>query len=974
MGRSVFESAERRRARRLGKPDISVAVQVEIRARRRENQDVTPATSAELIGRERELATLARFVEGLERGPGALLLRGEPGIGKTVLWRAGIRAAEESEASVLVARCAQTELPLAFGGLCDLLDGAPSEVVESLPEPQRHALAVVDGREAAAENASQHLVLPRAFLGLLRGLAARGPIVLAIDDVQWLDPASRRLIAYACARFGDAPIGVLATHRGAGDPLELRRALDDAAVDVVVASLTARQIHSLVRTRLDVRLPRAWIERVHAASGGNPMFALEFAQVASAPCGPLSLPQSLAALVSYRLEALSADVLALLAATAAAERPTVAVLQAVSGKAAALLDEAAAADALTVRADGVVEFTHPLLGEAAYAAVSPATRQDLHRRLARSSTDPEERARHVALSTFEPDDDAAHLLDDAAARAILRGAPEAAAMLERHALRLTPPSDAVGRDERAIAMCTYLVASGQMEAARTTIDELLSGGLTGAPRARTLLLAGHVGTSLPEAHRLAEEALEHVGDDAALRARVLMALGENPAFLRDPAAAQELIQTALELAEGVGDPGLIAAALTGKAFWAEVSGRPERPLLERAIDVLGDGLPLEGFVSPTNFLGQCKLEDGDLAAARELLEADLAATRRRGEDMPTQRTLGSLFDLEYAAGNWDVAEDYLAEHADIAFDDDDRFAIGIVFCRQAMLAAGRGQTEAARRHAADAIAAADAVGLPSFAALSRGALGFLALSLDEPAEAWEALRFLDTPGIADGTELIQGGIPMMPDAVEAAVALGRLEEAARLLARLEDGSRGRPHRWAPAAIARSRALLLNATGDPSGALAEADDASTAFAIAGFPLDRGRALLVAGDALRRLGERRRAAERLEAAKEIFSELDAVHWVARAEKELRRARPRPRRDDDLTAAESRVAALVAAGHTNREAAAQLFTTVKTVEIHLTRIYRKLGLRSRTELARLVADGTLRLPDAKPVVDDAVSRRGT
>ena len=139
-----------------------------------------------------------------------------------------------------------------------------------------------------------------------------------------------------------------------------------------------------------------------------------------------------------------------------------------------------------------------------------------------------------------------------------------------------------------------------------------------------------------------------------------------------------------------------------------------------------------------------------------------------------------------------------------------------------------------------------------------------------------------------------------------------------------------------------------------------EEAAAGFAEAGYPLDRGRALLVAGEALRRLGKHRRAAEKLEAAREIFAQLGAPLWLARADNELSRARPRPRRDSELTAAETRVAALVAAGHTNPEVAAQLFTTSGTVEVHLTRIYRKLGLRSRTELARLVADGTLKLPE--------------
>jgi DNA-binding NarL/FixJ family response regulator len=155
---------------------------------------------------------------------------------------------------------------------------------------------------------------------------------------------------------------------------------------------------------------------------------------------------------------------------------------------------------------------------------------------------------------------------------------------------------------------------------------------------------------------------------------------------------------------------------------------------------------------------------------------------------------------------------------------------------------------------------------------------------------------------------------------------------------------------------RCGALLLLARRDLAAALAGAEEAVAASEAVGLPLDRGRALLAAGEALRRLGQRRRAAEKLDAAKQVFAEVGARLWVARAEKELRRASPRPRRDRELTDAERGVAALVAAGRTNREVAAELFTTVGTVEVHLTRIYRKLGVRSRTELARKVAEGTL------------------
>jgi DNA-binding NarL/FixJ family response regulator len=205
-----------------------------------------------------------------------------------------------------------------------------------------------------------------------------------------------------------------------------------------------------------------------------------------------------------------------------------------------------------------------------------------------------------------------------------------------------------------------------------------------------------------------------------------------------------------------------------------------------------------------------------------------------------------------------------------------------------------------------------------------------------------------------------GRAPMLPDVVEALVAVGRIEDAETILAKLEARACRLDHTWARPAALRCRALLLLARGDAEPARVAAEAAVTGFEAAGFLLDLGRARLVAGQALRRLGERRRAAEQLEAAKEVFAELGAALWLARTESELRRASPRPRHDRELTSAERRVAALVAAGRTNREVSAQLFTTVGTVEVHLTRIYRKLGLRSRTELARGVADGTLELSD--------------
>jgi len=229
------------------------------------------------------------------------------------------------------------------------------------------------------------------------------------------------------------------------------------------------------------------------------------------------------------------------------------------------------------------------------------------------------------------------------------------------------------------------------------------------------------------------------------------------------------------------------------------------------------------------------------------------------------------------------------------------------------------------------------------------------LSLEDPARAWEALQ--DLPRIQTWGRL--EAVEAVADAIEALVGLGRLDDADELLRALQE-DRDRGNLWAGPGVRRCDALLLLARGSLEAAVAAAEEAGAGFERGGFPLQSARSLLVGGDALRRGGERSRAGEVLDRAREIFLELGAASWVERCDNELRRARPRPRRDGELTHAECRVAALVAQGKKNREVAAQLFTTVSTVEAHLTRIYRKLGIRSRTELARLVAAGGLSFDD--------------
>jgi len=389
---------------------------------------VVVTSGLELVAREDERARLRQFIGDLADGPSGVVIRGDAGIGKTMLWRTAVEAAGQAGVKVLLTRCAEAEMPLALGGLADLLEDAFSEVEQELAAHQRKALALAVGAESPTEEASAGIALPRAFLACLRSLADRGPVLVAIDDVQWLDPPSRRIIAFALKRLGDAPVGILATQRGdTDDPLDLHHALDEWFAEIRLGPLSSGALHHLVRTRLGVRIPRPLMARVHEASGGNPMFALEFARSLVGrhrpQLGPMSMPESLQELVNARVRDYPQNIRRLLAIVVAADHPTPSLLAAVDARVSGVLHAALDTGGVVIDDDGVIRFTHPLLASSAYGELRPPQRRTLHAHLADVSEDVEERARHRALASAEPDATTAAFLDEAAAHASARGAP-----------------------------------------------------------------------------------------------------------------------------------------------------------------------------------------------------------------------------------------------------------------------------------------------------------------------------------------------------------------------------------------------------------------------------------------------------------------------------------------------------------------------------------------------------------------------
>ena len=414
-------------------------------------------------------------------------------------------------------------------------------------------LAVAIGIDPPTKEASDRIALPLAFLALLRVLARDEPVLIAVDDVQWLDPSSARILSFAARRLDDLPIGIVVTQRGDGpDPLDLRNALDANFEELQLGPLTRGALAHLVRSRSDVPLPRPVVSRVYEASGGNPMFALEFARSLDRDrpqLGPIAIPSSLLDLVRARVEGYPEDVRRVIAIVAAAERITTPQLAAIDPGAPESLAAAVGLDAVTIEDDGVIRFTHPLLGSAAYGDLTSTARRSLHRELANACDDIEERARHLALAAAGPDSSAAASLDRAATRAAARGAPEAAAELAQEALRLTPRGEDSRRFERTLGAAWQLAGASRFVEARKLLDRLLAGGLEGPRRGRALLMRTTLADDVDEGLRLTE-ALAHVGSDLALRARVLLALSGYQFYREDLNASEAAAPSGARLGRG----------------------------------------------------------------------------------------------------------------------------------------------------------------------------------------------------------------------------------------------------------------------------------------------------------------------------------------------------------------------------------------------------------------------------------------
>lgn len=923
------------------------------------------STKPRVVGRRSELGGIAEFLNEAQRRPSALVLVGEAGIGKTTLWRAGVERASDRGWHVLQARPGASETTMTFAGLGDLLDPVIDDVLAEIPRVQRSALASALLRgDHADDPTSDQRAVALGTLGCIRALARDRPVLIAIDDAQWLDPSSASVLRFVVRRLQDEPIGVLVSvrvGREEGDPLELDRAMSDGASQrVVVPAMSSDDIGRLISDRVNADLPRPVRERVHDAANGNPFFALEIARGLTQGGLPevggiLPLPQDVRDLLVDRISALPEPTRLLLLTTAAAARPTEALLAAASGVGKDVEKTfKPAIDSGLVSLDGDrVRFTHPLLASAVYTSASPTRRREIHRELAAHVDDREESARHLALASQAPDEHVAEVLDDAARAAAARGAPQSAAELSELARRLTPGDDVEGSVRRAAATATHLFDAGDDIGARRLLEDALATAGTDDEQARILYrLASVSWMDMQQVSDLCQRALGLVVDDLETSAAVHDHLSWVGIYRGDIADAWDHAQAAMQLAVPGVDPALRADVLATAGMVEFVAGRSSEALMTEAthlheIASSGVGGQATVFTSAATCRGLQLLWAGELEAARNVLEGELHAYEARGRYIVRDEVLGYLAELECRAGRWDLAERYAQEAYDIDVESGRSSSRGHQLFPRALVAALQGRVDQARSDAELGLGLCIEDDDLLDANCHRWVLGLLDLSLSDHQGAMRSLEpvitYLDALGAAE-----PGIIPCIPDAVEALISLGRPDEAEALTQRLlaQGISLDRP--WARATAFRCRGLLLADQGEPRAAVGYLDKALEEHAFVPQPFDRARTLLVKGEVERRAKQKKAARSSLEQALASFDELGAALWSRRTRKSLDRIGGRPPSPLQLTATERHVADLVATGKTNAEVAGELFISVDTVRSNLRRIYGKLGVRNRGELA--------------------------
>jgi DNA-binding CsgD family transcriptional regulator/tetratricopeptide (TPR) repeat protein len=925
------------------------------------------------IGRYAEVAEISALLSATSGAPAALAITGDAGIGKTVVWKHSVQIARQST-RVLACQPASAERPLAFSALDDLFAEVVDEVLPALAVPRRRAVAaallrdVSPGRRSAAFSEANHplperRVLAQGTLDALRILSRSTPLVVAVDDAQWLDRPSGGVLEFCFRRLKREPVSILLTFRTCDPvPLGLDRALPPKRLRrVQLGPLGPGAIGEILRSQLGAVLPRFTLTRLYDTCGGNPFYALESARAlldqprVPHTNEPIPIPQSLSDLVRHRVRQLAPDVRRVGQLVATSSDPQERLIRAACGdqESWAAIDQAVHAG-LIERDGNVLRFTHPLLRSVLYAEMTPEQRRQAHQQLAAIAGDVEERAWHRALGADRPSEEIALVLDHAARHAASRGAPEAAAALKEQATRLTPASRPATVNSRIAQAADYHFRAGDIAHSRELIDSILAACPVGPPRASLLLRLATIHyrqSGWPLAEQTFRQAAEEAPYDPALRAHAEQELAFARMVAGDLPGASRLAKVSLRSATKAANPRLIAHSLARIALFEFLLGNGVRTeLLDRAAALEASAgeepigrLPM---LDPSLVTGLILKWCDQLGEARLRLGKRYRHALDCGDEASLPFLLYHFSQLECWAGNWEVAEEYALEAYRVVDERHQPPMRPATLYSLALVRAYRGQVQQASELACEALALCERTGNVPLAAQVAEVLGFVALSVDDYQATHSHLGHLADTAAAVGLRE-PSVLKFLPDEIEALAALGELETAGSLARQLEARGRSLGRPWAQAASARCHALLAAVGGHFRGAQGACEQALSHHERLPMPFELARTLLVQGTIERRARHRQAAQDSLERALAIFEQLGAPLWAAKARRELSKITTRPS-EHGLTQTENHVATLVTQGLTNREIASAMFVTENTVQTHVRHIFQKFGVRSRTELA--------------------------
>jgi DNA-binding CsgD family transcriptional regulator len=933
-----------------------------------------------LVGRVEEVAALEAFLADTLTEPRALLIDGEPGIGKTTLLHHLLAIAHNQGYAVLSCRPTRSEMDLSYAGLVELLEGVEDTVMRALPAPQAQVLKVLLRREEP-DGAVDRLSLGVAAVTAIRMVASTRPVLLAVDDAQWLDHPTARTIAFVARRLAGTATRiaivrseggwVTSSGRGLAQPAsgdavdwraELARAMPQRRLDAVrLGPIGPSELSRILRRVLGWAPGWPRVVWIAGLSAGNPLYALELTRAVGAVRSGDDLDRALhdgvLELARSRIAKLPGRVRKAVELASVPRAPTLDLLRRLNSAALDLHDAlGAAARSGIVTIDGErVRFSHPILAAAAYGSIPADRRRQLHRAVAMLSDDLEERARHLATAAVGPDPQVAVALEGAAEQAWRRGAPDAAADLLRQACRLTAAADAESLALRRVAFGRLLHSAGDAPGALAELEALTESLPAGLIRARAMYhlmyvtrLSGSLGRAVEYGVRAAAEAAE----DPSFQAEVfelLSRISDN-----DIARKLDAARNGLEALGRVAAPDpevvfYVHAALVEAEFYAGLGIHLDR------LEGLSPGTrqrfpPVRAASRGDDLIGRLLAYAGRIDEGLRALRGMYERASVEGRSI-LPAILGWMAEAQIVAGRFAAAADLTREALERAEETGAKggtpWEVGLHGVALAML----GRLDDAEEAAARVLGMAEAdpsVGLDE--APARLALGITAIARGRLPDAVIHLRVLDRAkreaGIREPRLCAHAS-----ELIEVLVGTGALADAAEVLSRFEDEAETTDGQWSRAAAARCRALLLGAQGNMDQALAAAERSLSLIESLPMPFERARTVFVLGQIRRRRKEKGLARQALHEALTAFEELGTLGWADRARAELARI-PLRHAATGLTPTEERIARLAVEGLTNKEIADRTFLSPKTVEVNLTRVYRKLGVRSRAVLASRLA----------------------